>query len=105
MSDDIKAKEQLFELFEVISGCSISSFSEEQLPFLADFIQGQMDADNECIELLKSMVSSKDEQIKKLTEALSDVIDGETKYDLVDITGLSLERCDEIIQLLAGREL
>ena len=70
MSDDIKAKEQLFELFEVISGCSISSFSEEQLPFLADFIQGQMEADNECIELLKSKVSSKDAQIKKLTEAL-----------------------------------
>ena len=41
------------------------------------------------------------EQIKKLTDALDDVIDGESKYDLVCSTGLSLERCDEIIQLLA----
>lgn len=47
-------KEQLIELFENVSGCSINEFSEEQLPYLADFIIGQQEADNMCIEKLKT---------------------------------------------------
>jgi rubrerythrin len=46
-------KEQLIELFENVSGCSIDEFSEEQLPYLADYIIGQQEADNMCIEKLK----------------------------------------------------
>lgn len=46
-------KEQLIELFENVSGCSIDEFSEEQLPYLADYIIGQQEADNMCIAKLK----------------------------------------------------
>jgi len=46
-------KEQLIELFENVSGCSIDEFSEEQLPYLADYIIGQQEADNMCIDKLK----------------------------------------------------
>lgn len=46
--------EQLTSLFERVSGCSVSDFDEEQLPYLADMIEGQMDADEACINDLKS---------------------------------------------------
>lgn len=46
-------KEQLIEIFENVSGCSIGEFSEDQLPYLADYIIGQQEADNMCIEKLK----------------------------------------------------
>lgn len=37
---------------------------------------------------------------KKLKDALSDVVDGHSKYDLVESTGLSVDRCEEIIELI-----
>jgi hypothetical protein len=42
------------------------------------------------------------ERIKELEEALMDVIDGYPSYDLVDRTGLSLERCQEIWRIAKG---
>ena len=43
-------------------------------------------------------------RIKELEEALMDVIDGYPAYDLVNITGLSLERCQEIWRIAKGEE-
>jgi hypothetical protein len=42
------------------------------------------------------------ERIKELEEALMDVIDGYPAYDLVNSTGLSLERCQEIWRIAKG---
>lgn len=39
-------------------------------------------------------------RVSELEAALSDVVDGHSKYDLVGMTGCSLERCGEIIKLL-----
>jgi len=47
-------REQLHSLFERVSGCQVSEFSSEQVNYLADMIEGQMDADEGCINKLKS---------------------------------------------------
>lgn len=45
-----------------------------------------------------------EERVILLELALSELIDGESEYDLVGITGLSIERCKEIIDLLGNRK-
>lgn len=47
-------RDQLHSLFERVSGCEVSEFSSEQVNYLADMIEGQMDADEGCINKLKS---------------------------------------------------
>lgn len=65
-------KRQLIELFEHVSGCEISEFSEEQLPYLADYIIGQAEADSGCIDTLKRKIAivtaQRDELLKLNTE-------------------------------------
>jgi hypothetical protein len=51
-----QVKGQLNSLFERVSGCEVSEFDSEQVKYLADMIEGQMDADNGAIEKLKSMI-------------------------------------------------
>lgn len=46
-------KGQLYSLFERVSGCEVSEFSSEQVKYLSDMIEGQMDADSGTIEKLK----------------------------------------------------
>lgn len=48
-----QVKEQLYSLFERVSGCEVSEFDSEQVNYLADMIEGQMDADNGAVENLK----------------------------------------------------
>lgn len=43
------------------------------------------------------------EEITELREALSDAVNGKSSYDLVSSTGLSLDRCQQIIDLLGRR--
>lgn len=47
-------RDQLHSLFERVSGCEVSEFSSEQVNYLADMIEGQMDANEGCINKLKS---------------------------------------------------
>ncbi|OOF25079.1 hypothetical protein BZJ19_10190 [Salinivibrio proteolyticus] len=47
-------RDQLHSLFERVSGCEVSEFSGEQVNYLADMIEGQMDANEGCIDKLKS---------------------------------------------------
>ncbi|OOE71730.1 Lar family restriction alleviation protein [Salinivibrio kushneri] len=47
-------REQLHSLFERVSGCEVSEFTSEQVNYLADMIEGQMDANEGCINKLKS---------------------------------------------------
>lgn len=60
-------KEQLIELFENVSGCEIQEFGSDQLPFLADYIIGQQEADNACIEKLKSELKTERDHNERLT--------------------------------------
>lgn len=48
------ANEQLQSLFERVSGCEVGEFTAEQAKYLADMIEGQMDANEGCIDNLKS---------------------------------------------------
>ncbi|QIQ61346.1 hypothetical protein V039C_0068 [Vibrio phage V039C] len=93
-----KYKEQLIELFENVSGCSVDEFSEDQLPYLADYIIGQQEADNMCIEKLKkenqrlTAIATKhatlnDERYELLLKQKSDIekmLDQLFKHDKVD---------------------
>lgn len=47
-------RDQLHSLFERVSGCEVSEFSGEQVNYLADMIEGQMDANEGCINKIKS---------------------------------------------------
>ncbi len=58
-----KTKEQLHSLFERVSGCEVSEFDSEQVNYLADMIEGQMDANEGTIEKL---IKEKQELIKAL---------------------------------------
>lgn len=51
-------KEQLISIFERVSGCAISEFTEEQIPYLAGMIEGQLDANEQCIESLNGKIKS-----------------------------------------------
>lgn len=68
-------KSQLIEIFEYVSGCQISDFSEDQLPFLADYIIGQHEADNGCIEGLKSQITTLRQKNSELVEDVMFVVD------------------------------
>lgn len=55
LSDEVSAlRERLHSLFERVSGCEVSEFSSEQVNYLADMIEGQMDANEGCINKIKS---------------------------------------------------
>lgn len=48
-----KYKGQLVTLFERVSGCEITEFTDEQVSYLADMIEGQMDAYEGCINKMR----------------------------------------------------
>ncbi len=63
---DIKGNEQIIELFELVSGESVNSYSDDQLPFLADYIQGQLDANEMCIDKLIKRIKELEEFVESL---------------------------------------
>lgn len=78
-------KEQLIELFENVSGCEIQEFGSDQLPFLADYIIGQQEADNACIEKLKYELKTERDHNQRL----------------IDIATNHATRADELYELLS----
>ncbi|AUR96578.1 hypothetical protein NVP1226O_51 [Vibrio phage 1.226.O._10N.261.48.E5] len=61
--------------------------------------------ENVTVEMVRNAVDLHEQnmaEIAELREALMDVIDGYPDYDLVDRTGLSLDRCKEIWRIAKG---
>ena len=56
------------------------------------------------ISQLEDVESEMQRDIKLLRDALGDVTDGYHKHDLMDITGLGVERCSEIKYLATKEE-
>lgn len=67
LSDEVSAlREQLHSLFERVSGCEVSEFSSEQVNYLAEMIEGQMDANEGCINKIKSENAALRNSVNKL---------------------------------------
>ena len=65
--NDVKnAKEQIQSLFERITGVPVSEYDSEQLDYLADYIEGELDANEGCIAKLKKGNAQQAERIKQL---------------------------------------
>lgn len=79
-------RDQLHSLFERVSGCEVSEFSGEQVNYLADMMEGQMDANEGCIDKLKSENAA-------LREALR-LKEAECEALAVDISSIVTYACD-----------
>ena len=55
-----------------------------------------------CKGDIAAELAHRDEYINLLEEALTDVLDGETAFDLIGMTGLSPTRCEELSELSAA---
>lgn len=66
--ENAQLKSQLHDLFEHVSGVSVNEYKQEQMPYLADYIIGQAEADSMCIEKLKA---DKAELIKALNGVMN----------------------------------
>lgn len=52
--ENAQLKNQLHDLFEHVTGVSVSEYKLEQMPYLADYLIGQAEADDSCINKLKA---------------------------------------------------
>lgn len=87
-SEDLdQSREQLHSLFERVSGCEVSEFDKSQLPYLADMIEGQMDADEGCIQKLR----------KELEERKVFEVDSPEDIDVVGEEILCFDGCEWVI--------
>jgi chromosome segregation ATPase len=66
---------QLVTLFERVSGCEVSEFDSEQVNYLADMIEGQMDADEGAITNLKELLSQQRESL----DAFRELVEAQTQ--------------------------
>lgn len=61
---------QLHSLFERVSGCSVSECKDDQLDYLADYIEGQMDATEGALDKCKKDLAAAQKEIAELRESL-----------------------------------
>lgn len=61
------ASEQLISLFERVTGCEVSGIENTSVDYLADIIEGELDANEGCIRKLKNQLAKQQEEIARLT--------------------------------------
>ncbi|TGZ35360.1 hypothetical protein EQ875_01641 [Photobacterium damselae subsp. damselae] len=75
MSNIENASEQLICLYERVSGCEVSEIINTDLEYLADVIEGEMDANESCIKDLIKQLSAAKNEIAELRAGIEYAID------------------------------
>lgn len=68
------ASEQLISLYERVTGCEVSGIKNTSVDYLADIIEGELDANEGCIKKLRNQSAQQQKEIAELVCALDKLL-------------------------------